>query len=153
MLPPLFSDAPNVSNAQECVYINSGEEIELVSLKGANTVAQKVRIELLDDISGENADETVRFALDGTNYECDLTSEHSAELRDGLEKFIKAARKVTGATASARATRKIGSAGSNRDETQAIRLWAAEQVPPLNISSRGRISQDIVEKYKAAHAA
>ena len=40
------------------------------------------------------ADETVRFAIDGTNYEIDLTTRHATELRAALNVYVGAARKV-----------------------------------------------------------
>ena len=42
-------------------------------------MAQEIRKLLIDDINGGEADGTVRFALDGTEYEIDLSSKHSEE--------------------------------------------------------------------------
>jgi len=36
-------------------------------------MAQKTIVSLIDDLSGEEADETVRFGLDGAQYEIDLS--------------------------------------------------------------------------------
>ena len=44
-------------------------------------MAQKVNVLLVDDIDGSEADETLPFGLDGTNYEIDLNSEHAQQLR------------------------------------------------------------------------
>jgi Lsr2 len=41
-------------------------------------VAQKVTVELEDDLTGGPADETVRFAVDGTGYEIDLSAKNAA---------------------------------------------------------------------------
>ena len=50
---------------------------------------------LVDDLDGATeADETVRFAIDGTNYEIDLTMRHATELRAALNLYVGAARKV-----------------------------------------------------------
>jgi Lsr2 len=51
---------------------------------------------LVDDIDGSDADETIKFGLDGTHYEIDLNSDHAEELRGQLSRYVKAARKVTG---------------------------------------------------------
>jgi len=59
-------------------------------------MAQKVNVLLVDDIDGSDAAETIPFGLDGTHYEIDLNSDHAQELRGQLERYIKAARKVTG---------------------------------------------------------
>jgi hypothetical protein len=52
------------------------------------TVASKTVVELFDDLDGGRADETVRFALDGVEYEIDLSAKHAAELRDMLAVYI-----------------------------------------------------------------
>lgn len=39
-------------------------------------MAQRVEVILEDDIDGGPADETVRFAINGTQYEIDLSSEN-----------------------------------------------------------------------------
>jgi Lsr2 len=49
-------------------------------------MAQKIETLFIDDIDGGAAEGTVRFALDGTDYEIDLSGKHSAELRDALRK-------------------------------------------------------------------
>ena len=54
-------------------------------------MAQKVNIILVDDLDGGSADENVKFGLDGTNYEIDLSAANAAELRSSLERFIAAA--------------------------------------------------------------
>ena len=43
-------------------------------------MARKVAVELFDDIDDSNADETVKFGVDGTNYEIDLNAKHAEEL-------------------------------------------------------------------------
>ena len=50
-------------------------------------MAQKIQTLFIDDIDGGAAEGTVRFALDGTDYEIDLSGKHSEELRDALRKF------------------------------------------------------------------
>ena len=47
-------------------------------------MARKVQVHLLDDIDGSQADETLKFALDGTNYEIDLSTKHADKLRSVL---------------------------------------------------------------------
>lgn len=149
MITGLFSDAPDVSGVDKSMYAITNIESNPSSLKGVNKLAQRVRIELTDDIDGSEAKSTVRFSLDNTSYEIDLSEAHEEELRGALEKFIQSARKVSGSARGA--SKRSGSATSSRDETQAIRLWAADN--GINVNTRGRISSDVVEKYKAAHAA
>ena len=59
-------------------------------------MAQKITTLFIDDIDGGAAEGTVRFALDGTEYEIDLNAEHSEELRTALGKYVTHARKVGG---------------------------------------------------------
>ena len=38
----------------------------------------------IDDLDGSEAEDTIRFGLDGTEYEIDLNAEHGQALRDAL---------------------------------------------------------------------
>ncbi|WP_142130807.1 Lsr2 dimerization domain-containing protein [Arthrobacter sp. SLBN-83] len=50
---------------------------------------------LVDDLDRSSAaDETVRFALDGIDYEIDLTAVHAAELRSTLYIYVGGARRI-----------------------------------------------------------
>jgi hypothetical protein len=42
-------------------------------------VAQKITVEMTDDLDGSAANTTVRFAVDGTAYEIDLSKERSED--------------------------------------------------------------------------
>jgi hypothetical protein len=57
-------------------------------------MAQKVTVELEDDLDGGPADETVRFGVDGSDYEIDLSAKNAAALRRKLAPFIEHARKA-----------------------------------------------------------
>ena len=57
-------------------------------------MAQKFQTLFIDDIDGGEAAETVRFALDGTEYEIDLSSAHTEELRRTLEQYVTHARRA-----------------------------------------------------------
>jgi hypothetical protein len=115
-------------------------------------LAQKVRIEYVDDLTGE-ADDTVSsldFGLDGREYTIDLSEANAKELRDSLAKFIAVARRSGGSTRGGkRGGGASTSASSNREETQKIRAWAIDQKLPIN--PRGRISQDIQDQFYAVH--
>jgi hypothetical protein len=47
-------------------------------------MAQKVQTFLIDDLDGSEAEGTVLFGLDGTQYEIDLSTGHAKELRAAL---------------------------------------------------------------------
>jgi hypothetical protein len=113
-------------------------------------MAQKVEVRLLDDLDGAQADETVKFALDSTEYEIDLSSQHALELRKSLDQFLGAGRRVGRMSGGSRrgSTQSSGrSAAEHRERNQAIRDWAKSK--GMEISDRGRISQDLVDQYEA----
>ncbi|WP_026556605.1 histone-like nucleoid-structuring protein Lsr2 [Arthrobacter sp. 35W] len=107
-------------------------------------MAQKVEITLVDDLDGNSADETVRFALDGVNYEIDLSDANAAALRGTLEHFIAKGRRVAGRPV--RAPKAAAPARSN--EVGLIRAWAKSNGYPVR--DRGRIQAEIREAYYAA---
>jgi hypothetical protein len=56
-------------------------------------MAQKTLVTKVSDLDGSEASETVRFALDGTEYEIDLTPRQAQEMRESLAQFTGRARK------------------------------------------------------------
>jgi Lsr2 len=109
-------------------------------------MAQKVNVLLVDDSDGSDASETIPFGLDGTHYEIDLNSDHAQELRDQLQRYVKAARKVTGSVGRPSRVRR---ATENDARNKEIRNWARER--HLDVNDRGRIPADIVAQYEAAN--
>src|ERR1700730_6094313 len=88
-------------------------------------MAQKVQTLFIDDRDGSEADGTVRFGLDGTDYEIDLNTDHAQELRDALARYLSASRRVTsGALRPARSGRNAPASGLNTTE---VREWAKAQ--------------------------
>ncbi|MBB5153197.1 histone-like nucleoid-structuring protein Lsr2 [Saccharopolyspora phatthalungensis] len=55
-------------------------------------MAERIQVELVDDIDGSPANHTVTFALDGATYEIDLNDAHAQQLRAVLDRYVKAAR-------------------------------------------------------------
>jgi len=106
-------------------------------------MAQKVHIVLEDDIDGGPADETITFALDGANYEIDLSTANAAKLRDALALYVSHGRRTGG---SARRGRR-GSSGSTGD-AKVIREWA--KANGHAVPDRGRIPADVRSAYEAA---
>ena len=108
-------------------------------------MAQQIQTLFIDDIDGGAAEGTVRFALDGTDYEIDLSGKHSHELRGVLRKYVDHARKVGGTARrpSARGGRRVSTV-----DTVAVRAWAREN--GHDIKDRGRVPADITAKYREA---
>jgi hypothetical protein len=107
-------------------------------------VASKTVVELFDDLDGGRADETVRFALDGVEYEIDLSRTNAAALRDVLAEFVahahrtpvRAHRPRSGAVSSPNqgsgagrsATARAGSDGSMTAEIRRLTSEAQQAV-------------------------
>ena len=106
-------------------------------------MAQQVKVVLIDDIDGGPAEETVRFAVDGTSYEIDLSAANAARLRNAVAEFVGHARKSAGRSSSKRSRRADGGKSAE------IRAWAREQ--GLRVNERGRIPADLAAKFEAAH--
>jgi hypothetical protein len=107
-------------------------------------MAQQIQTLFIDDIDGGEAAGTVRFALDGVEYEIDLSTEHTDELHTALGKYVDHARKVGGTSKRALRGRRTASA----IDTHKVREWAKGQ--GIEIKDRGRVPANIVEQYRAA---
>jgi hypothetical protein len=110
-------------------------------------VAQKIQTVFVDDLDGSEAEGTVRFGLDGSEYEIDLNATHAQALREALAPYVSAARR-SGAAARrpARATgRRAPASGLNTTE---VREWAKAQ--GIDVKDRGRVPAELVVKFKAA---
>jgi hypothetical protein len=114
-------------------------------------MAQEIHTIFIDDIDGGAAEGTVRFALDGTEYEIDLSTAHSEELRSALGKYITHARKAGGSAHRGGRTAGRGRRADSPQNTTEIRNWAREN--GHDIKDRGRVPADLVAKYQAATGA
>jgi nucleoid-associated protein Lsr2 len=109
-------------------------------------VAQKIQTLFIDDLDGSEAEGTVRFGLDGTEYEIDLNTEHAQALRDALARYVGAARRPGGsARRPARSGRRAPTGGVDSTE---VREWAKAQ--GIDVKDRGRVPAELVVKFKAA---
>ena len=113
-------------------------------------MAQKVQTLLIDDLDGGDAEGTIRFALDGTEYEIDLSAKHAEALRKALAPYLSAARRTPGSAARrpARSGRRAASVGA--PDPTAVREWAKSQ--GIEVKDRGRVPAELVVKFKAATA-
>jgi hypothetical protein len=117
-----------------------------VTVKNGAAVAQKVQTLFIDDLDGSAAEGTVRFGLDGTEYEIDLNAEHAQQLRDALAAYVRAGRRVSGGSRRpARGGRRGSADGLNTTE---VREWAKAQ--GIEVKDRGRVPAELVVKFKAA---
>jgi hypothetical protein len=109
-------------------------------------MAQRVTIALEDDLDGGPADQTVRFAFGGADYEIDLNKKNAAAFRKKLAPFVEHARKAGRAQ-----PRRAGRTAASRQRSGDIRVWAKDH--GIAVSERGRIPASVVEQYQAATGA
>src|SRR4051794_18157460 len=114
-------------------------------------MAQRIVTELTDDTNGKPADETVTFALDGRDYEIDLTSKNAVALRKAFDLYVKNGRRLGGGGRRARTPGGASSTPRAKSDldTKAVREWANKN--GHKVSERGRIPSSVIEAYQAAH--
>jgi Spy/CpxP family protein refolding chaperone len=107
-------------------------------------MARNVQVVVSDDLDGSDGAETVSFGFDGVSYEIDLTEKNRAKFEKAFQPYVQAGRRIS-------RSRRPGSPRTTgpRIDRAAIRVWANEN--GLNVSERGRISAEVMQKYEAAH--
>jgi hypothetical protein len=111
-------------------------------------MAQTIIVQLIDDLDGSHADETVSFALDGKSYEIELNKKNATALRKALAPYIEQARSAgktpsPGRTRVSTAARHSGSitktlyAGLDSEEKERFRAWA--QMPAARRIADSRV--------------
>ncbi|MGW5569912.1 histone-like nucleoid-structuring protein Lsr2 [Nocardia thailandica] len=109
-------------------------------------MARKITIELVDDYDEQSAAaETVTFALDGTHYEIDLSSENAAALRHALDRWIAHARP---SKRQRRETQPRRRESPRHAPSALVRQWAHRQ--GIEVSARGRVPGTIIDAYRRA---
>lgn len=111
-------------------------------------MAQRVQILLEDDLDHSEAAETVTFALDGVNYEIDLSTENASKLRDDLATWTGHARKLRGTRRTAPA--RTSGAAAGREDLNKMREWGRGN--GFKVSDRGRVSGELQEAYARANS-
>ncbi|MFL6123055.1 Lsr2 family protein [Actinophytocola sp.] len=113
-------------------------------------MAQRTILELVDDLDGGKANETVNFALDGVEYEMDLSADNAARLRDVFAEYVGHARRTGGRKQrGGTATKSTNGNGNGKPDTQAVREWARSQGE--TVAERGRVPQALVMRFQEAH--
>lgn len=111
-------------------------------------LAQKVVTLLTDDFGDGDADETIQFGFNGTNYVIDLTDENAAEFREAMGPYVEAARRVTANGHTPHKTAARSSRPATGVDPRAVRAWA--NANGVAVSPRGRIATEVIEQYRAA---
>jgi hypothetical protein len=122
-------------------------------------MATMTTVSLVDDLDGSSAAETVAFALDGANYEIDLTEKNAKKLRDSLAGYVGHARRIDGGrrpaagrgtkAKPAKGTKSSARTAPDREQTAAIREWA--RTAGFEVSERGRLSATVLDAFEQAH--
>ncbi|MCT2076068.1 histone-like nucleoid-structuring protein Lsr2 [Dietzia cinnamea] len=114
-------------------------------------MAVKYQMIRISDLSGEElgeGGETIEFSIGSDSYQIDLSDDEAAEFHEAFRQYVDVATKTKG-----RGVRKSGKqssgTGMSKEELQAIRDWANNN--GYEVSSRGRIKQEIVDAYRAAN--
>ncbi len=126
-------------------------------------MARKLVEVFTDDVDGSEADHTIRFALDGVDYEIDLSTANSNRMRADLERWIAAARivrrdpKARGPLVAVPRQRDVWldpKTPAQQEEEAAfrrkVREWAREA--GLRVADHGAVSQRILALYHDAMA-
>lgn len=106
-------------------------------------MAQRTEIQLIDDLDGSPADTTVRFGVDGTAYEIDLSDAHAQELREAFQPYVDVARRTSGAGRRPARTR-----GGDQPSPSTVRAWARSE--GIEVSDRGRVPAELIVRFKSA---
>jgi hypothetical protein len=109
-------------------------------------MALKTIVQLLDDIDGKPADETVAFSLDGVSYEIDLNAKNADRLRKAFTPYLEKGRKAGVRKAGGRGRTGTRTAHT-RERAADIRAWAKQH--GITVNDRGRIPTQVVQAYEA----
>jgi hypothetical protein len=107
---------------------------------------QRTEVLLEDDLTGGPAEETVKFAVDNTDYELDLNGRNAADLRRRFAPFVEHARLARPRRPSRGRTR----TAANRERSRQMRAWAEQQ--GIAIAARGRLPRHVIQEYEEARS-
>lgn len=115
-------------------------------------MTQQTIVQLIDDLDGGEAEETLTFGLDGTLYEIDLSADNAKGLRESLSHYVDGGRRLAmsrSARASTTSRARPASGSSGEPDAKDVRSWAISQ--GYEVSARGRVSAELKAAYRAAH--
>lgn len=100
-------------------------------------------VELVCDVDGSEATQSIPFSIDGVAYEIDVCDTHAEKLRAAVESYATAGRKIPGPAWVGARKRPRTHADRNRAEQIRDRARAAG-VP---VADRGRIPAHVVQRF------
>ena len=115
-------------------------------------MAQRTIVQLVDDITGKEIPdgdgESIEFTYQGTVYSIDLDAKNSKKYHDTMAFYVDHATKV-GRSANVTSIRRGGKKNQELDLGE-VRAWA--EANGYEVSSRGRVKNEILEAFRAANA-
>jgi hypothetical protein len=126
--------------------MTTDQNVEWSVLARGAEMARRTIVMLEDDLDGGPADETLRFGIDGSEYEIDLNDKNAARFHKVLAPFVERARRA--GRVPRRAVRRTA---ASRRRSHDMRMWARRQ--GIELSERGRIPSYVAERYEAAMGA
>lgn len=111
-------------------------------------MAQRVQTIIVDDVDGSELGDdgqTIRFGWLGAEYRIDLSQANVDNFAAVITPYVNAGQRIGG-----RKARNSSSPanGNGQVDTKAVRKWAESN--GIELSSRGRVPAEIIEKFKAA---
>src|SRR5437763_16697555 len=100
-------------------------------------MAERIQVDLVDDVHGSPAQHTVTFALDGVTYEIDLSERNAEALRSAFARYIEQGRRVSGTPKTSRQQER-----EERRTRQANRQLT-EQIRGAAQRTKERLSQQV----------
>ena len=112
-------------------------------------MTQKISYDLVDDIDGGKAVETLSFSIDGQTYEIDLGKRNADRLRATLSPYIAAGRRMVQTTGRRGRSRLVVQRHIDvGPDPRAVRAWA--KANRIGVPERGRIPAAVLDQYRAA---
>lgn len=110
-------------------------------------MARHVVRSVTDDLDGTPDAVEVEFSLDGVHWTIDLGPRNEANLRNLVQPYIDAARKVTTTNGRGSSSRGGPPRPADRERGRAVREWALAN--GVELPARGRIAQAYLDAYDA----
>lgn len=114
-------------------------------------MAKKVVVQSVCDLCQEReAVDTFRFGWDLFNYEIDVCQEHADEINEVMERMVQSGRRL-GSPARSVEVEVAPPLAREQVSTLEVRTWAKRE--GIEVSERGRIPDELFERYLAARSA
>ena len=93
----------------------------------------------------DNEVNVVEFSVNSVDYVMELSEKNLQKFQSAVDPYIAVARRAARSSSNRKS-----SSNSSSNRNKRIREWALEN--NLDVSKRGRIASDIIEKFNQAHS-